>query len=89
EKSSFTCELGCGKNGGKPYTTYLFKKLKVESKSREMRRIEAELAKERDARLEAEQIAEAALMHCENMSRLLRESLDIYHPRVAEELQAF
>ncbi|KAG5601762.1 hypothetical protein H5410_033132 [Solanum commersonii] len=42
------------KNGGKPYTTYLFKELKVESNLRGMRHLEAELAKERVARLEAE-----------------------------------
>ncbi|MCE2055806.1 GTPase IMAP member 7 [Datura stramonium] len=50
--------------------------LHVESKLREMGHIEAELAKERDARLEAEQIAKAALMHYEKTSHLLRESSD-------------
>ncbi|XP_049357001.1 immune-associated nucleotide-binding protein 9-like [Solanum verrucosum] len=76
------------KNGGKPYTTYLFKELKVESNLRGMRHLEAELAKERVARLEAEKSAEAALMNLENKRRLMR---DIYRyrqrPMVADKLQ--
>ncbi|XP_049410374.1 immune-associated nucleotide-binding protein 9-like [Solanum stenotomum] len=78
------------KNGGKPYTTYLFKELKgtVESNLRGMRHLEAELAKERVARLEAEKSAEAALMNLENKRRLMK---DIYRyrqrPMVADKLQ--
>ncbi|KAH0662578.1 hypothetical protein KY284_027509 [Solanum tuberosum] len=76
------------KNGGKPYTTYLFKELKVESNLRGMRHLEAKLAKERVARLEAEKSAEAALMNLENKRRLMR---DIYRyrqrPMVADKLQ--
>ncbi|XP_060186876.1 immune-associated nucleotide-binding protein 9-like [Lycium barbarum] len=55
------------KNDGRPYTEDLFKELKVESKLRVMRHVEAELAKERVARLEAEQNAEAALMNWKNI----------------------
>ncbi|KAK4719004.1 hypothetical protein R3W88_017342 [Solanum pinnatisectum] len=76
------------KNGGKPYTTYLFKELKVKLSLRGMRHLEAELAKERVARLEAEKSAEAALMNLENKRRLMR---DIYRyrqrPMVADKLQ--
>ncbi|KAG5601763.1 hypothetical protein H5410_033133 [Solanum commersonii] len=56
------------KNSGKPYTKDLFMELKVESKLWEMRHLEVELAKERAARLEAEQNAEAALMNLKDMS---------------------
>ncbi|KAH0666307.1 hypothetical protein KY285_027513 [Solanum tuberosum] len=62
--------------------------LKVESNLRGMRHLEAELAKERVARLEAEKSAEAALMNLENKRRLMR---DIYRyrqrPMVADKLQ--
>ncbi|KAF3671132.1 hypothetical protein T459_17241 [Capsicum annuum] len=60
-------------NGGKSYTAYLFKELK---KLREMKHLEAEMAKECAARLEAEQNAEAALMNWENIKRLMSTRLD-------------
>ncbi|KAJ8560190.1 hypothetical protein K7X08_004248 [Anisodus acutangulus] len=60
----------------------------VESKPREMRHLEAELEKERAPQLEAEQNAEATLMNVEDMSSLLKESLEGKRLRVAEELQA-
>ncbi|KAJ8560189.1 hypothetical protein K7X08_004247 [Anisodus acutangulus] len=61
---------------------------RVESKPREMRHLEAELEKERAPQLEAEQNAEATLMNVEDMSSLLKESLEGKRLRVAEELQA-
>lgn len=61
----------------------------LEQKLREMKHLEAEMAKECAARLEAEQNAEAALMNWENIKRLMvREGLDRQRPRLAEEHQA-
>ncbi|KAK6787260.1 hypothetical protein RDI58_015785 [Solanum bulbocastanum] len=59
------------KNSGKPYTKDLFMESKVESKLWLMRHLEAELEKERAARLQAEQNAEAALMKWEDMSSMV------------------
>ncbi|XP_069155836.1 immune-associated nucleotide-binding protein 9-like [Solanum lycopersicum] len=56
------------KNSGKPYIRVLYMELKLESKLREMRHLETELAKERDGRLQAEQNAEEALKKLEYMS---------------------
>ncbi|WMV34836.1 hypothetical protein MTR67_028221 [Solanum verrucosum] len=82
------------KNGGKEWWKTIYNipvqgtKGTVESNLRGMRHLEAELAKERVARLEAEKSAEAALMNLENKRRLMR---DIYRyrqrPMVADKLQ--
>ncbi|KAK4377394.1 hypothetical protein RND71_003690 [Anisodus tanguticus] len=77
------------KNGGKPYTLGLFEELKVEPKLRDLRHLEAELAKEHAARLEAEQNAEAALMNLEDMCLMGRRGFVRQCPRVtSEKLQA-
>ncbi|KAK4359894.1 hypothetical protein RND71_022123 [Anisodus tanguticus] len=77
------------KNGGKPYTLGLFKELKVEQKLRDLRHLEAELAKEHAARLEAEQNAEAALMNLEYMCLTWRQRFVRQCPRVtSKKLQA-
>ncbi|OIT00374.1 putative protein phloem protein 2-like a3 [Nicotiana attenuata] len=77
------------KNGGKPYTSDLFKDLKVDFKLRlDIKHLEEEVAKERAARLEAEESIKVAQKKREDMSRLMRASFGRQRQRATEELQA-